>query len=238
MIHDVDESLRRLTKREALAAFDADVTFDAPTRDWATRRTGPLIDLYLYDIREDLERRRMAQVERRDDDGRVRERVRPPRMFRLSYLVSAWTQRPEDEHRLLSDVLGCFLRHETMPANDLAGSLVGAPASVLLFVAQPQPDRSSPDLWSALGGELKPALDLVVVAPYVATGSTPAGPPVLETPRVRVTAEEPHVRRTSRRRVSRAGTAPDAGPPPGERVTGGDASQPGRILEARIKGRS
>ena len=29
----------------------------------------------------------------------------PPRHFKLSYLVTAWTQRPEDEHRLLSALL-------------------------------------------------------------------------------------------------------------------------------------
>ena len=45
-----------------------------------------------------------------------RARHLPPRHFKLSYLVTAWTQRPEDEHRLLSALLACFLRHDAMPA--------------------------------------------------------------------------------------------------------------------------
>ena len=47
----------------------------------------------------------------------------PPRYFKLSYLVTAWTQRPEDEHRLLSALLSCFLRHDAIPADLLAGPL-------------------------------------------------------------------------------------------------------------------
>ena len=36
---------------------DVDVVFDAPTKDWAARRNAPTVNLYLYDIREDLRRR-------------------------------------------------------------------------------------------------------------------------------------------------------------------------------------
>ena len=46
---------------------------------------------------------------------RVIARHLPPRHFKLSYLVTAWTQRPEDEHRLLSSLLGCFLRYDALP---------------------------------------------------------------------------------------------------------------------------
>ena len=55
--------------------------------------------------------------------GRVTARHLPPRFFKLSYLVTAWTQRPEDEHRLLSSLLACFLRHEALPAELLTGPL-------------------------------------------------------------------------------------------------------------------
>ena len=37
------------------------------------------------------------------------QRVIAPRWFKLSYLVTAWTQRPEDEHRLLSALLGALI---------------------------------------------------------------------------------------------------------------------------------
>src|SRR2546421_1046167 len=184
MIQDVDESLRALVKRDALNGSKADVAFDAPTKEWASRRNTPTVDLYLYDIREDLEQREMMWEEVRDDTGFVKERRPPPRRFKLSYLVTAWTQRPEDEHRLLSSLLACFLRHPTMPADALGGTLAEGRQPILLNIALPPPqDRSISDVWSALGGELKPSRDLVVNAPFEIKVAIPAGPPVLEEPR-------------------------------------------------------
>jgi hypothetical protein len=183
MIQDVDESLRALVKKDALNGSKAEVAFDAPTKDWASRRNTPTVDLYLYDIREDLDQREVMWEDVRD--GRyVKERRPPPRRFKLSYLVTAWTQRPEDEHRLLSSLLSCFIRHPIMPAGALSGALVDARQPILLNIALPPPqDRSISDVWSALGGELKPSLDLVVNAPFDVKVAIAAGPPVLEEPK-------------------------------------------------------
>src|SRR6184192_4932167 len=179
MIQDVDESLRALVKRDALNGSKADVAFDAPTREWSSRRNTPTVDLYLYDIREDLEQREVMWEAVRDDSGFVTERRPPARRFKLSYLVTAWTQRPEDEHRLLSSLLACFLRNPTIPADALSGSLAQARQPILLNIALPPPqDRSISDVWSALGGELKASLDLVVNAP-VAVHRSKAAPPAV-----------------------------------------------------------
>ncbi len=52
-----------------------------------------------------------------------------------------------------------------------------------LEVALPPPtDRKSPDLWSALGGELKPSLDLTVTVALDAAAMLPVGLPVTEVP--------------------------------------------------------
>lgn len=187
MIHDVDESLRALVKRDALNGSGVEVAFDAPTKDWVARRNAPVVNLYLYDIREDLSRRDTSWVDVRGEDGRVKERRLPPRRFRLSYLATAWTQRPEDEHRLLSSMLAGFLRHEYFPPELLKGSLEGEEVPVLLTVGLPPDDeRKIADTWSALGGELKPSLDVVVTAPLNIARSLEAGPPVLEEPRLAV----------------------------------------------------
>ena len=184
MIQDVDESLRALVKRDALNGSKADVAFDAPTKEWSSRRNTPTVDLYLYDIREDLEQREVMWESVRDDSGFITERRPPARRFKLSYLVTAWTQRPEDEHRLLSSLLSCFLRNQTMPVDVITGSLVGARLPITLSIALPPPqDRSISDVWSAMGGELKASLDLVVNAPFEIKLAVPAGPPVLEEPR-------------------------------------------------------
>ena len=112
-------------------------------------------------------------------DGTVVSRHLPPRYFKRRLPVTAWTQRPEDEHRLLSSLLDCFLRHETLPAELLDGTLAELGLPVPLTVALPPPeDRSFADVWSALGGELKPSLDLVVSAPVDGARARPAGTPV------------------------------------------------------------
>jgi hypothetical protein len=44
----------------------------------------------------------------------------------------------------------------------------------------PPEDRGFADVWSALGGELKPSLDVVVIAPVDTGHVYPAAPPVLD----------------------------------------------------------
>ena len=246
MIHDVDESLRALVKRDALNGSGVDVAFDAPTREWVAKRNAPVVDMYLYDIREDTTRRQTAWEDVRDEDGRVTGRRLPPRRYRLSYLVTAWTARPEDEHRLLSSLLACFVQHEYMPAEVLAGSLEGEETPILVTVAlPPTEDRSIADTWSAMGGELKPSLDVVVTAPMNIDRLLAAGPPVLEEPRLRIVAQsEPaEVARSGKgkgasgrgiTRVPAAAATADA--PEGiadETVVAGGVDQSGRHIRVR-----
>ncbi|MEU3247138.1 MULTISPECIES: DUF4255 domain-containing protein [unclassified Streptomyces] len=187
MIHEVDEVLKRLLGSGALAGSGIDVSFDAPTREWAARRNGPAVNTYLYDIREDVRRRERGAMAVRDERGVVLRRRQPPRWFRLSYLVTAWTKQPQDEHRLLSAVLATLLPHEVLPPEQLPGALGALGLSVPLTVAGLHTEsRSLAEIWSALGGELKPSLDLVVTAPFPAYPEYDAGPPVTEGAAVRV----------------------------------------------------
>lgn len=184
MIHDVDACLGALIKAEALAA-EAEVVFEAPTTSWAARRTGPVVDVFLYDLREDVARRDANTRPARDHNGRIVGRRRGIRYFKLSYMVTAWTNRPTDEHRLLGQLLETLLCYDQVPQAHLRGSL--REKTVLLSVSLPPgPDRSLSDLWSALGGEMKPSLDLVVGVPVEPAVTYPAGPPVLQPPRVQV----------------------------------------------------
>ncbi|MFF5301101.1 DUF4255 domain-containing protein [Streptomyces sp. NPDC013161] len=187
MIHEVDEVLKDLIGGGALAGSGIEVSFDAPTRDWAARRNTPTINTYLYDIREDVHRRQRGHVAVRDERDVVVKRRQPPRWFRLSYLVTAWTKRPQDEHRLLSAVLSTLIPRELLAPSELPGSLRELGLSVPISVAGIQTEsRSLAEIWSALGGELKPSLDLVVTAPFPAYPEYDAGPPVTEGAAVRV----------------------------------------------------
>lgn len=179
MIHEVDSALLALIQREAVGTKDVEVVFDAPTKEWAGRRNAPTVDVYLYDIREDMRRRERGLINEYTPDRVVAARHLPPRHFKLSYLITAWTQRPEDEHRLLSALLACFLRFEAVPADLLSGPLAQQDLPVPVTIGLPPPeDRSFADVWSALGGELKPSLDLVVSAPVDTGQRYDAAPPV------------------------------------------------------------
>ena len=179
MIGEIDDAIRALVKASDGIAADVDIALDAPTKDWAARRNAPTVDLFLYDIREDTRRREYGVSEQRDDRGIVTHRTPAPRYFKLSYLVTAWTQRPDDEHRLLDALLRCFLRFDAIPGSFVVGTLVETGLPCSLSVALPPPeDRAFADVWSSLGGELKPSLDLVITAPIARGITFPAGPPV------------------------------------------------------------
>jgi hypothetical protein len=166
VIHEVDETIRSIVKKDVINGSDVEVVFDAPTKDWASRRNTPTIDIYLYDIREDLKRRQAGTIDVHDEQGRITGRRTMPRVFKLSYLVTAWTQRAEDEHRLLSSMLACFLRNDRLPVEWLQGSLQENNWPLDVSIALPPPeDRALSDVWSAMGGELKPSLDLVITTP-------------------------------------------------------------------------
>lgn len=195
MIHDIDETLRALVRRDVLNGANIEVSFEAPTRDWSSRRNVPTLNLYLYDIHEDMERREMQHVDIRDEHGFVVDRRPPPRKFKLSYMVTAWTQRPEDEHRLLSAVLGCFLPIDALPEDVLKGEVADQPYPCRVVIGHPLPaDRAISDVWSALGGELKASLDLIVTAPIDPQRHRKVGPPVLEEPRFTIAGETPRRR--------------------------------------------
>jgi hypothetical protein len=185
MLHELDTALRALVEREIGSDGDIQVDFDAPTKDWASHRNRPTIDLYLYDIRQDLTRYQFGHVPVRNDEGIVARRRPQPKYFRLAYLVTAWTQRAEDEHRLLSSLMVTFLRHETVPMDLLEGSLAELGLSIPLAVALPPPqDRSLSDVWSALGGVLKPSLDLTIIAPLMPERPGDVGAPVRDEPQL------------------------------------------------------
>ncbi|MFD6172999.1 DUF4255 domain-containing protein [Streptomyces coeruleorubidus] len=180
MIHEVDEGLRRLLGESGLEASGVDVVFDAPTRDWAARRSAPTVCVFLYDIREDAVRRGSGAGEVYDDEGNLVARRTPPRWFELTYLVTAWASRPQDEHRLLSQVLACLVATDTLPARLLTGTLAELGLTVGLDTAGAAADApAAADVWSALGGELKASLGVRVRAPLAGV-TTAVAPPVTE----------------------------------------------------------
>ncbi|MYY00927.1 DUF4255 domain-containing protein [Streptomyces sp. ATexAB-D23] len=234
MIHEVDEGLRLLLVDAGLQDSGVELVFDAPTKDWSARRNAPTVSVFLYGIREDATRRRTGTAEEYDEEGVITGRRTPPRWFELTYLVTAWTNRPQDEHRLLSEVLRCLIRTSVLPVRMLTGSLADLGLTVEMEAASAGTgDRpSTVDVWSALGGELKAAIDLRVWAPLAGEVEA-AGPPVTEGLLVQTVPARDGQATEPGRRLRYEGASDPAGKgfaaerdrqlPPGRRRRGGTA---------------
>ncbi len=181
MIPEVDKALITLLSTQTYTQERVKVELDPPTKDWAARRTGPVLNLFLNDIREDTDRRSADIVEIKDEQGRIVARRPAERTFMFSYAVSAWTSRPEDDHALLSAALMNLLQREYLPEELCEGVLAelargGRPAMIRVGGVL-YSERLVTELWSSIGGEFRPIIALTVSTLIPAGMPTPAGPP-------------------------------------------------------------
>jgi hypothetical protein len=208
MFHLLDETLEAFLRAEVpLPPRQVDISFSAPDQDWGAKVSRPTVNLFLWDIRQNLAER-LAGSEMVEQDGRKYRRTPPPRVD-CRYLVTAWTTEVGDEHQLLGAILVSFLSHHELSTAYLQGPLAKMSPLPTVSVASPAETTSS-DFWSALGGKLKPGLDLVVTATVDTGLMKEAGPPVEQ--------YELHVKKRFRQ------VAAGGGRLVGGRVTAGEAA--------------
>lgn len=169
MLHELDQTLAALLKNELPGRDQVTVSFAAP--DDAFSVVPPAVDLFLYDIRENLELRSNDDVLEYRDDLKV-ARIRPPVRVDASYLITAWpgtgggqSDSSEDEHKLLSAVMWTLLRHPRLPRKYLKGSLAAQHLPLPVSTLQPGRLQSLGEFWQALGGKPKAALNYTVTMP-------------------------------------------------------------------------
>jgi hypothetical protein len=170
MISEIDTALRELLLRDLpLRKGEVDIVFDQPKRQWSSQLNKPTLDLYLVDIKENIELRGSEQLYReKNEDGTVTLRRNPVRLD-LIYLVTGWTREIQDEHHLLSIALVALLRTPILPAELTPDSLKTASLPVRIEVGQPNTLNNLTELWTTLDNELRPGLRLTVtlaVDPY------------------------------------------------------------------------
>lgn len=89
MLHLLDESLEAFLRATVpLPKREVDVVFAAPDRDWAARVSRPTVNLYLWDVRRNLDERDGGMETVFGDDGRPLRRPPLPRVD-CRYLVTA-----------------------------------------------------------------------------------------------------------------------------------------------------
>jgi hypothetical protein len=145
------------------------VSFAAPDDQFSVKP--PAVDLFLYDVRENLELRSNDEVVERQTDWTA-IRYRPPVRVDASYLITAWpgggagqTDSSEDEHMLLSAVMRVLLRFPKLPRELLQGSLARQDWPLPVTTLQPGRLQSLGEFWQALGGKPKAALNYTVTLP-------------------------------------------------------------------------
>jgi hypothetical protein len=194
MIEVLDETIKDLlVEKMPLNLAEVDVSFDVPNRDWSGSISKPTINIYLHDIRENLELKHGGEwVTERLRDGQVIKTKLGGR-YDLSYLITAWTNNTEDEHRLLWYVLATLVRYPVLPSDVLPEVLRNQPYPLITKIAQPDGVlRNAADVWTALDNQLKPVLPYVVTLaldPHVIRTTTQVRsrflrfyPPTAETP--------------------------------------------------------
>lgn len=164
MINEVTESLEAFLKQPGLPPplRDAAIRFDRPTDPYSIDQT--TVNLYLYEIRENLELRNNEPVVRRIGDTSFIDL--PPYRVNCMYLVTAWpvdgVDLPKQEHQLLSQVLQLIAGAPTIPSAFLTPALTLQEPPLPMLVVQPDGVRNPAEFWAAIGNRLKPSLLLSV----------------------------------------------------------------------------
>lgn len=151
--HGIERLLRAaLPLPEALG----DVSFDPPTGAWSAQLSRITVDLFLFGLGRSAQPARPLPP-RTGQDGRE-ERRRPLPVVELNYLVSAYAGSTHDEHQLLSDVFTCLATNPVLPVEHV-GAPLDTPVQLQLG---PQQHQRVKDVWSGVGGSLRPSFELVV----------------------------------------------------------------------------
>jgi hypothetical protein len=185
VIDVLDLALARLLDDVAApeAVREADVSFETPER--AYRPAEPTINLFLAEVREDVEARNPVPVRTIGPDGVTEHRA--PLRLDCRYLLTAWhpsddgaARRVADEHRLLGATLAWVAANPVLQPSLFGGAADSQPSPVRFGVAAALPNRELGELWTALGAQPRPSAWLSVRIALAAAPGVVVGPPVTD----------------------------------------------------------
>ena len=168
MIDDLSRTLKAVLKDTTFKTVfpelaNAEIVFDRPLDPFKPDKT--TIDLFLYDLRENLELRSNEYTV----DVVNNTALTHPAALRLacSYLVTAWPADGEDlpfqEQKLLTQVLRVLSRYPIIPQVFLKGSLaLGQDPPLPMVALHPDALKNLAEFWSSLGTKMKASLTVTV----------------------------------------------------------------------------
>lgn len=160
LIPTIDASLESLV-REVLPLPNqlGDVSFEPPSGTWSAQLSRITVNLFLFGVGRSPQPPRPA-VTRAPETGPKQRRPQLP-MLELHYLVSAWAGTVRDEHQLIGELLTQCVLHQVLPGKHIDAEVA---APIQLAVA-PHDNNRAKDVWSTVGGAIKPAFELIVTTP-------------------------------------------------------------------------
>jgi uncharacterized protein DUF4255/carboxypeptidase family protein len=164
MLNDIHNALQRLLYDHGrMDAAEIDVKFEAPAKEWAGSLTRPTVNLFLFDIRENTEKRE-TNMQTIRGNGKAERRM-APRRIDLRYMVSALTTHVEDQHQLLWRLLSTLMKHPKLPDDVLPESLRLLDPPITTRVEEKDDSTRFLELWNAFATPPRPALSYIVTAP-------------------------------------------------------------------------
>jgi hypothetical protein len=164
MLKDIHLALRQLLYAHAgINSDELDIRFETPTEEWVNSLTVPTVSFFLFDIRENTEKRETnLQTVRGTTRG---YRRMPPRRIDLFYLASAFCTDVDDEHLLLWRLLATLMKYRQLPEDLLPDSLKSLDPAIVTRIEASQESRNVAEIWNALGLRPHPAVCYAVTAP-------------------------------------------------------------------------
>ncbi|NER39461.1 MAG: DUF4255 domain-containing protein [Oscillatoria sp. SIO1A7] len=168
MLQDLDKTLEKLLKLELPALFapgsgtEVRISFTTPDEESLAQK--PVINLFLYEVRENMELRNPGYSMERLGNGSALKKL-PPVRVDCSYLITVWpadSSDAETEHRLLGEVMKVLLRYPKIPAEVLQGSLQGQQPPLRANTLRTSQLQSFGEFWQAMGGKPKATLNYTV----------------------------------------------------------------------------
>jgi hypothetical protein len=155
VLPDLNKTLEKvLIQRGNITPNQIDISFEQPNGQWSARLSRPTLSLWCFDLRENVKLRGMDMTTTREN-GQGR-RTFGPRRIDLTYLVTAWASKVEDEHQLLWRSLAALKRVPSLDPHDCEGMMRYQTHDVPLLVADTSNTNINlVDLWGVLDNQMR-----------------------------------------------------------------------------------
>ena len=164
MIQDLSKTLQTVLSQPGVPAplNNAMINFDRP--DEAFKPAQTTVNLFLYDLRENLELRSNELTVDKGNSQSVTHKA--PLRLSCSYLVTAWpsggVSPALQEQQLLSQALQVFGRFPEIPEGLLQGTLAGQDPPLPMVALHPDALKSLAEFWTSLGTKFRASVTVTV----------------------------------------------------------------------------